>query len=284
MFDIMMKGGFFMPVKITTESAADLSEEIRKEFDISVIPMNIILDNKGYKDGVTLTTEKLLETKSVASTAAINEEEFKEFFRYEGENCDIVHVSLSSKISSTYQNAVNAAKDFDNIYVVDSLSLSAGVGLLCVIASQLASSGESAESIVSILKSKRDDIKTSFVLEDLERMKRGGRCTAVEALGANLLGIKPSIEMINGKLSPTKRYHGKGSAARLKYIERRITSDDPDRSVCFLNHTLENDREVKKLEETLKSEYDFERVFVNKAGCCISAHCGKNCMGIIYKH
>lgn len=272
-----------MPVKITTESASDLSDGILSEFKISVIPMNIIIDNKVEKDGVTLNVGQLLKSKSPATTSAINVEEYKSFFSSVRENdCDIIHISLGGKLSSSYQNAVNATADFDNVHVVDSRNLSGGTGLLSVIASQLASSSERAPTIVKILEKKRDCIRTSFILEDLERMKRGGRCTAIEALGANFLGIKPSIEVKDGKLVPSRRYHGRGSSARLKYIDRMIKTDDPDRSVCFLNHTLENPDEVSELERLLETKYGFERVFVNTAGCCISAHCGSNCMGIIY--
>lgn len=272
-----------MPVRITTESASDLSREMLSEFDVTVIPMNIIVDGKEYKDGVTLNSRQLLAMKPSAKTAAVNTEEYKAVFSaLRKDGSDIVHVALSGGISSTYQNAVNAARNFDNVYVVDSRSLSAGAGFLCVIASQLAASGESAVDIVGVLEKKRDEIKTSFVLEDLERMKAGGRCTAIEALGANFLGIRPSIELSDGKLKAAKKFHGKPSAARLRYIDFKISADDPDRTACFLNHTLESEEEVGELSGLLKVKYGFERVFVNRAGCCIAAHCGKNCVGVIY--
>ncbi len=272
-----------MPVKITTESASDLSREMLSEFGVTVIPMNIIVDGKEYKDGETLTSRQMLAMDKTAKTAAVNTEEYKAVFSsLRNQGYDIVHVALSSGISSTYNNAVNAAKNFDNVYVVDSLSLSAGAGFLCVIAAQLASSGESAVDIVRVLEKKRDKIRTSFVLEDLEHMKRGGRCTAIEALGANFLGIRPSIELTDGKLRAAKKFHGKPPAARLRYIDFKITSDDPDRTVCFMNHTLESEEEIEELRDLLGTKYGFERVFVNRAGCCIAAHCGKNCMGVIY--
>lgn len=279
----MTKGGIIMPVKITTESAADLSGETASEFGIGVIPMNIILDGKVYKDGVTIKVERLLESGLMATTSAVNVEEYKEFFsEVRGNGFDIIHISLGGKLSSSYQNAVTASAMFDNVRVIDSGNLSAGTGLLCVTGSQLASASDNASGIVRILEKKKDSVRTSFILEDLERMKRGGRCTAIEALGANLLGIKPSIEVRDGRLVPSRRYHGRGSSARLKYIDKMIRTDDPDRSVCFFNHTLESSNEVSEIEGMLKERYGFERVFVNKVGCCISAHCGVNCMGVIY--
>ncbi|MDD6022555.1 MAG: DegV family protein [Oscillospiraceae bacterium] len=272
-----------MPVKITTESSSDLSDKMLAEFDVTVLPMNIIIGSRQYEDGVDMTSRRLLETKETAKTAAISEEKYRSVFSsLKRDGFDVVHVALSSEISATCQNAVNAARELEGVYVVDSLSLSAGAGLLCIIGAQLAEAGESAVDIVKTLEKDREKIKTSFILEDLERIKRGGRCTAIEVLGANLLGIKPSIEMVGGKLTPSGRYHGRGPAARLKYIDSRIESDNPDRTVCFLNHTLESDSETEELIDLLKTKYGFERVFENRAGCCISAHCGKNCMGIIY--
>lgn len=272
-----------MPVKITTESASDLTDEMISEFKIDVIPMNIIIDGKTYKDKVDLNADEMLTHKGRISTSANNPEEYKSFFSSVRTNdCDIIHISLSSKLSSAYQNACIAAKSVGNVHVVDSLNISAGTALLCIIASQLASSGESVPEIVRLIESKRAGVHTSFILEDLERMKNGGRCTAIEVLGANLLGIKPSVEVVQGRLCASKRYYGRGAVARLKFMEKAIKTDDPDKSVCFLYHSLESADEVRSLKDLLETEYGFERVFVNHAGCCTSAHCGRNCMGLIF--
>lgn len=272
-----------MSVKITTESAADLCAKTAEEFRIGVIAMNVIIGDRTYKDGVDLEAKQLLKREEFATTSAINAYEYESFFSSSlRENGEIIHISLGSRLSSTYRNALLASRKFDNVHVIDSRSLSAGMGLLCIIGSQLSQSGMDCGEILGILKKKRSFIRTSFVIEDLDRLRRGGRCSSIEAFGANLLGIKPSIELADGQMRMSKRYSGRGRAVREKYIERRIERDNPDRSVCFLNHTLEDEGEVKHLESLLYEKYGFERVFVNRAGCCISAHCGKNCMGIIY--
>ncbi len=270
-----------MPVKITTESAGDLSPEIAEEFDIGIVPMNIIVGGKVYKDGVSIKTNDVLRAKLPVTTGAVNPMQYKEFFsEYLKDGYRIVHIALSSAVSSTYQNALSASKELDGVFVVDSLNLSGGTGLLCIIASQLASSGMAAEKIVKIIEKRRKNVRTSFVLEDIDALRRGGRCSSLEAFGASFLAIKPSIEIVGGKLVQAKKYRGKTDAVHRKYLEKSIT-EQTDKSVCFLNHTLENDVQVSEIENLLLEKYGFERVFVNKAGCCISAHCGKNCMGVI---
>lgn len=270
-----------MPVKITTESAADLSTALREEFKIGVIPMNIISDGEVYKDGVTLFSKEMLKKRMPATTSAVNIEQYRRFFSLvRADGGDVIHISLSSRLSSTYSNACVAAKDFDNVYVLDSRNLSGGTGLLCVIASQLAESGMKAEKIAEIVEKKREFICTSFIIEDIDRLRKGGRCSSVEAFGASILGIKPSMEISDGKIVQAKKYRGKNSAVREKYLEKRA-NEITDKSVCFFNHTIENEEEVGKLKALLENKYGFEKVFVNRAGCCISAHCGAECCGVI---
>ena len=272
-----------MPVAITTESAADLSEYLTEKFDITVIPMNIIADSCQYKDGETINPETLLQKENI-KTSAVSIGEYEQIFAaLKEKGFDIVHIALSSKISSTHQNAAAAAKIFKGVYVVDSLNLSAGMGLLCVYASQMAKNGKSAEEIAKELETLRNKVYTSFILENLEQMKKGGRCSAVEALGANILKIKPCIELVGGKLMASKKYRGKSSVARDKYILDRLSLYDAKKEVCFLNHSIGDKSEIDRIKSQLKTKYGFSEVYVNTAGCCITAHCGRDCMGIIFE-
>lgn len=278
-----MKGGAFVSIRITTESASDLCEKTAAEFSVGVIAMNIIIGNRVYKDGIELDSRQMLKMQEIATTSAINPQEYEEFFSSQlPKDGEIIHISLGSRLSSTFRSASFAAKSFENVRVIDSRNLSAGTGLLCVMGSQLAQSGMESGEILRLLKKKRDLICTSFVIDDIERIRKGGRCSSVEALGANLLAIKPSIEIVDGAMKMSKKYRGRGRTVREKYIEKRIEQDDPDRTVCFLNHTLESEDEVESLKNLLYEKYGFERVFVNRAGCCTSAHSGKNCVGVIY--
>ena len=272
-----------MPVAITTESAADLSEFLTEKFNITVIPMNIIADSRQYKDGETINTETLLQKENI-KTSAVSIGEYEQVFAsLKEKGFDIVHIALSSKISSTHQNAVAAAKIFKGVYVVDSLNLSAGMGLLCVHASKMVKNGKTAEEIAGELERLRNKVYTSFILENLEQMKKGGRCSAVEALGANILKIKPCIELVGGKLMASKKYRGKSTVARDKYIADRLSLHEAKKEICFLNHSLEDKSETDRIKDRLKTKYGFSEVYVNTAGCCITAHCGRDCMGIIFE-
>ena len=274
-------------IAITTESAADISAELQKRYDIHVMPMTVLIGDEEYKDGVDLTTTELFEKSklysSVPKTSGISPHEYKLVFETLTEKgYDVVHVALGSKISSCFQNALFAANSLENVFVVDSESLSAGTAMLAFSASSLRKSGEKAAEIAKRLEAERKRISTSFVLEDTDFLLLGGRCKKGEKLLSDLLSLKPTIDITDGELVPGKRFRGKGLEAMKKYIAEKLSSDI-DRRVCLLNYTALSSGEVNELCAFAKAQGGFESVIAEEAGCCIASHCGERCMGIIFK-
>ncbi len=275
-------------IAITTESAADLSQDICKQYGIYVIPQSISIGEEEYKDGINLTANELFKKAELYNvqpkTAGISPFEYKEFFeRLTSLGLNVIHIALSSKISSCFQNAKSASSDLENVYVIDSLNLSGGMGLLAIKGAMLRAEQKSAEEIVHSLEATRSKVHTSFILDDLEQMNKSGRCSALEKLSANLFGIHPSVDVIGGKLLPGKRFSGKIENARTKYIDDRLKDENAvSKSLCLLNYCELDKSEVDKLYAHLKETASFEKIVVNEAGCCISAHCGKGCVGIIF--
>jgi len=274
-------------IAITTESAADLSKEYQKRFDIHVIPMTVLIGDEEFKDGVDLSPTELFEKSelysSVPKTAGVSPHEYKLIFETLTEKgFDVVHVALSSKISSCFQNALFASNGFDNVFVVDSLNLSAGTALLAIEGTRLRASGETAKEIAKKLESLRMKVSTSFILEDTEFLLKGGRCSKGEKLAADFLSLKPTINIENGSLSVGKKFRGKDLSAQKKYIEEKLSSAEPKKENCLLNYSAFSKEEVDELVSFTKTKGGFENVIVNEAGCCISSHCGKRCMGIIF--
>ena len=278
-----------MPKKIaiTTESASDLSEKLQKQYDIHVMPMTVIIGNEEFKDNVDLTTKELFEKSrlysSMPKTSGISPHEYKLVFETLTEKgFDVVHVALGSKISSCFNNALFASNSLENVFVVDSQSLSAGTALLALTASRLRESGETAEEIARRLENERTKISTSFILEDTAFLLRGGRCKAGEKLLSDLLSLRPTIDITDGELVPGKKFRGKGLDAMKKYIAEKLTGSI-DRKLCLLNYTSLSEDEVSELALFTKTEGGFESVITEEAGCCIASHCGERCMGVIFK-
>ncbi len=274
-------------IAITTESASDLSKEYQKKFDIHVIPMTVLIGDEEFKDGVDLSPTELFEKSELYSaipkTAGVSPHEYKLVFETLTEKgFDVVHVALSSKISSCFQNALFASNGFDNVFVVDSLNLSAGTALLAIEGARLRESGEKALEIAKKLEVLRMKISTSFILEDTDFLLKGGRCTKGEKLAADMFSLKPTINIDGGSLSVGKKFRGKDLAAQKKYIEEKLSYAKVQKETCLLNYTAFSPEEVDELVSFAKKAGNFENVLVNEAGCCISSHCGKRCMGIIF--
>lgn len=275
-------------IAITTESSADISKKLQKELEVHVIPMTVLICDEEFRDGVDLTSEELYQKSELygetPKTAGISPNDYKLVFEtLTGQGFDVVHVSISGKISSCFQNARFASNGFENVYVVDSLSLSAGMAMLVYEACRLRDSGETAQSIAAELEKLRLKISTSFILEDTDFLRRGGRCSKAEQLTANLFSLRPSIEIVGGKLLPGKRFRGKGLEGDKKYIEKTLEGKRPDKKLCLLNYSGLKQEEADELAAFAKKSGAFEKVLSSEAGCCISSHCGRGCMGIIFK-
>lgn len=268
---------------ISTDSPADVPAEFRERYDIRVIPLHIILDDDCFEDGVNIQPDDLYafykKTGRLPKTSAVSVAEYTDFFKeLTQDGSSVVHISFSSALSATHQNARLAAEDFDNVYIVDSKSLSTGIALLAIKAAQLAQDGLDAKTIAHEMEYKREKVVTTFILDKLEFLYKGGRCSGVAMLGANVLGIKPSIVMVDGKLQVGKKYRGKLENCQMQYVrdllEQYAGRIDTDRA--FLSRTAGvSDEQMKALQKEIHKTLKFKEYIVSTVGCTITSHCGE---------
>ncbi len=275
---------------ITADSPIDLSAEQAKRYGIEVIPLHVILDAQDYLDGVNITPDDIYnafdEKNILPSTSAISVAEYEDFFKkFVKEDVSVVHLSLSSAISSTYQNACIASADFDNVHVVDTKRLSSGIAILALKAVEMAESGMAASEIAANLVAMRDKVSTSFILETLTYMNKGGRCSSLVAFGANILGIKPTVEnQLDGSLTVGKKYRGKIDAVRRQYIDDKLSVPDIDYSRIFVDHSGIDEDELDALKSYIEENYNFREIIVTRAGSTISTHCGPGTFALMFMY
>lgn len=268
---------------ISTDSPADVPAEIRERYDIRVIPLHIILDDDCFEDGVNIQPDDLYafykKSGRLPKTSAVSVAKYTDFFKeLTQDGSSVVHISFSLALSATHQNARLAAEDFDNVYIVDSKSLSTGIALLAIKAAQLAQDGLDAKTIAHEMEYKREKVVTTFILDKLEFLYKGGRCSGVAMLGANVLGIKPSIVMVDGKLQVGKKYRGKLENCQMQYVrdllEQYAGRIDTDRA--FLSRTAGvSDEQMKALQKEIHKTLKFKEYIVSTVGCTITSHCGE---------
>ena len=273
-------------IAITLDSACDLSKELIDKYDFKVIPFGVNMGDKFFYDGEVEPLEIFEyadKNKTLPKTNAVNEEAFKEFFENILKDYDaIIHFDISSEMSSAYNNAVNAAKNFKNVYVIDSRTLSTGISLEAIYAKKLTETISSPEEIVEMVKKRIPKVQTSFVIERLDYLYKGGRCSGLALLGANLLRIRPEIEVIDGNMKNTEKFRGKMADCVTKYCRGTLEKYcHPDKSVIFITHSVA-DTELVEAAKAVVAEYGFENVYETTAGCTVSSHCGKNTLGILY--
>ena len=273
-------------IAISLDSACDLSKELIEKYDFKIIPFGVNLGDKFFYDG-EISPEEIFEyadnNKTLPKTNAVNEEAFKEHFAKILNDYDaIIHFDISSEMSSAYQNAVNASKNFKNVYVVDSRTLSTAISLEAIYAKKLTETMDDPAKIVELVKKRIPAVQTSFVIERLDYLYKGGRCSGLALLGANLLKIRPEIEVLNGNMKNTEKFRGKMADCVTKYCRATLEKyNHPDKSVIFITHSVA-DKELVDAAKAVVSEYGFENVYETTAGCTVSSHCGKNTLGILY--
>ena len=281
-----------MNIKISADSTCDLSPALREQYGIDITPLYIVRGEETLRDGVDIVPEEIYEyvrkTGQLCHTAAVNVSDYITFFQTQLETHDaVIHFTISSDMSGCYQNACIAAQDFPGkVFPVDSRNLSTGIGHLVLDAADMAAEGKlTAQEIVDVLNEKKAKLDVSFVLDTLEFLKAGGRCSAVAAFGANLLGLKPSIEVKDGAMGVGKKYRGNINKCYVQYIKDRLSGrDDIDTKRIFITDSGLPEEVRAELEEVVRSCQPFENVYHTQAGTTISQHCGPGCMGILYYH
>lgn len=277
-------------VRIVADSTCDLNKAILEKYEISIIPLCIIMDDRSYYDGEEITPEEIFEwadsnntTPKTAATTFDRAVEIMKPFMDAGE--EIIFFGISSSMSNTC-NVIRIVGDklnYDKLYIIDSQSLSTGIGLQVVKAAQLAEEGKSAKDIVSIIESKRADVRASFVVDTLTYLERGGRCNAVTALLGNALKLHPVIYVENGEMQVGKKYRGNLEASLTKYakdLKAELLKADPSR--VFITHSGCDAHVVAEVRECVKNLAYFDEIIETKAGGVISSHCGPRTLGILY--
>ena len=277
-----------MKIKISSDSTCDLSKEYIKAHDIGILSLVVVKDGESYRDGIDITPDVIFAHVNgggaLCSTSAANVNDYMELFEeYKKEYDAVIHINLGSGFSSSHQNACIAAEEFENVYVVDSMNLSTGHGLVVVEAVKMAENGETPEKIYEALKELAPKVEASFVLDRLDYMVKGGRCSAVAALGASLLQLKPCIEVVDGKMGVCKKYRGSYEKALANYVKDRLKDrEDIEPERIFVTHT-ETPQEIVDSVKAAVNEYkEFGIVEETVAGCTVSCHCGPNTLGVLF--
>ena len=280
-----------MRIRISADSTCDLSPELIQQYDVAITPLYIRLGDRDLKDSIEVTREDIFshveKTKSIPKTAAVNVGDYQAFFqRAKDEGYDgIVHFTISAEMSSCYQNACLAAQDFENVYIVDSRTLSTGIGHLVLDACILRDEGKSAKEIFDVLEERKYKLDVSFVLDTLRYLALGGRCNALLAFGANILNLKPSIQVdpVSGKMGVDKKYRCSFERAVVRYVNDKLADKDSlNLRRIFITDSGCSDEIRAAAEEAVRKNAPFAEIIHTRAGCTISSHCGPNCIGILF--
>lgn len=278
-----------MKIAITAESTIDLPKELLDKFDIKTVPFHVLLGEDEYRDG-EIAPSKIYDyvkaSKVLPKTSAVNESAYQEFFDdVLKDNDAIIHFSLSSELSSACQNAKNVASRMSKVYVVDTKTLSTGIALLAIYARDLINQGYDVVSVFNKVLSAVPNVQVSFVLDRLDYMYKGGRCSALQLFGANLLRLKPQIDLNNGKMVAGKKYMGKIDSVAVSYVKNVLKNNpNPILDNVFITHSgMTNEVLINKIREMLL-ERGFKNVYVTTAGCTICSHCGDNCIGVLFRN
>lgn len=275
-------------ILIASDSTTDLGDALIAEYGVKILPLGVALGEKEYTDGVDIDPDAIYEnyekTGQLPKTSAINLAQAQAFFQqYTDEGYTVIFFTISSEMSSTYQNVRLAATEFDGVYVIDTQNLSTGGGLLVLRACEMAREGCSAEKIVSVCEALRAQVEASFVIDSLEFLHKGGRCSALAAFGANLLALKPCITVRGGKMAVAKKYRGRFADALKKYIADQIgDASDIETDHVFVTHAGCDAEIVEACVAQVKAPGCFKNVYITRAGCTVSSHCGRNTLGVLF--
>lgn len=276
-------------VKIISDSTCDLSPELLAQYDIDIVPLYVVMGDKTLKDGLEATPDDIYrfvdDTGVLPKTSAPNLGDFVDAFKpYAEQGTEVVHFNISADFSSSYATACLAAEEVGGVEVVDTRNLSTGSGLVVLHAAELARAGKSAKEIADECRALTAKVEASFVVDSIDYLHKGGRCSSVAALGANLLKLKPCIEVTEGKMKSAKKYRGNIDKVILNYVTDRLSGcDDIDKHRIFITHTRCSAEIVEQVREKINTlAPGFEEILETTAGCTITSHCGPYTLGILF--
>lgn len=273
---------------IAADSTCDLSPELIQSYGIQIIPLGVTLGEKQYTDGVDIDPDFIYahyeKTGELPKTSAVNLVDFEDYFAREtAAGNSVVLFTISSDMSSTCNNARLAAEGFENVYVVDTRNLSTGGGLLVLAAAEMAAEGKPAAEIAETCSALAPCVDASFIIDSLEFLHKGGRCSALAAFGANMLSLKPCILVQNGKMGVGKKYRGKFGAVLPKYVSDRLgDGSDVVSGHIFVTHAGCEPAVIDACVEAVKAIAPEAKIHITRAGCTISSHCGRNTLGVLF--
>lgn len=275
-----------MKIAISAESSIDLTQELLDKFDIKTTPFGINFNNKLVEDRIGISSEifeYVSKSKVLPKTSAVAPEQYKDHFDSLLKEYDaIIHFSISSFMSSAFNNARIIANEMQNVYVVDTKTLSTGIALLAIYARELADSGKSADEIYQLVNARVENVQASFIPESLNYLHKGGRCNALTLLGANLLKIKPQISVKDGRMGVDRKYRGQMTKVITTYCDDVIAEyPNADKKYAFVTHSSPMPEVEQILESKLKNA-GFETVFNTTAGGTICSHCGPATIGVLF--
>ena len=279
-----------LKILLSADSTCDISGELLERTGAILMPLHIIFDEKSYDDGVNITPDEIYAnfaaTGKLPKTSAINTQEYIDKFKpYIDDGYEVIHINLGSAISSSYQNCVAASKQLEGLYPIDSCNLSSGTGHLVIEAAERIKKGMSAKDIVKELKELVPKCHSSFVIDKLDFLRAGGRCSTLAMLGANLLQLKPSIYVDNtdGSMTVGKKYRGKLQKVLVNYVHDKLSQYEkirPER--IFITHAGIGDQYIEIVREELERLHYFDEIYIERASCTISSHCGPGTLGILF--
>lgn len=277
-----------MKIKVISDSTCDLSPELVEKYNIGIVPLIVMKGGEEFIDGVTITPADIFAHVAnggdLCSTAARSVGVYQEEFAKYAESYDgVIHINIGAEFSSSYQNACLAAEDFDNVRVIDSRNLATGQGHIVLKAVELSETAESLDDLKAQLDAYALRVESSFILDQLRYMVKGGRCSSAAALGANLLNLKPCIEVKDGKMTVVKKYRGSFDKVMANYVKDRLADrDDIDTERVFLTHSTVTPESIEVVRNALTQYGTFQTVYETEVGCTVACHCGPGTMGILF--
>ena len=280
-----------MSVKIIADSTCDLSKDLLEKYDISVLPLHIVLGDKEYKDGLEISPDEIYEWSNTnkeapkTSAAAISDT-IDIYSKYLKSYDEIICFSISGQMSTTVNVMRMAAEELDSedkIHIIDSENLSTGGGLLVIEAAIMAKEGKSGIEIIESINELKPFVRASFIVDTLTFLHRGGRCSGVAALAGGALKLHPKIVVENGGMNPDKKYRGKMNSAILSYVkdlEPQIKNAKNDR--VFITHSGCEEEIIQSVRQYLSELGHFEEILITRAGGVISSHCGPGTLGVLF--
>ena len=278
------------PIILCADSTCDLSPELVAKYDVKIMPLHVNLEENTYSDGVDITPDDIYayyeEHKVLPKTAALNMDEVLEFVNpYIEAGNDVLCITLGSGLSTTYNSFRLAAMETEGLYAIDSNNLSTGFGQVVMAAGDRIAAGMPIEQIVEEVQEIAQKVEASFIVDNLEFLHKGGRCSAVAMLGANVLKLKPCIEVSNdgGKMGVSKKYRGTLERVLQDYVSDRLAGrEDIRQDRLFITHSGISEERIAVVKAAVEKYMQFDEIYVTRAGCTISSHCGPNTLGILF--